>query len=93
MGGRKTWQGNVSTNQQNTGLISDINKLAIRLFIRDLLPLVFLHQKEKVKKHYFIQFSLRPLIWVTIAILDAAWMTYNIDTFHHNHDQTNQILP
>ncbi len=23
------------------------------------------------------------MIWVTIAILDAAWMTYNADIFHN----------
>ncbi len=44
------------------------------------------YTEKKWKTYCFIQFSLRTMIWVTIAILDAAWMTYNGDIFH-NHDK------
>ncbi len=54
--------------------------------LHDLLSLVFLHIEKVKKKHCIVQFSLRKMIWVTLAILDAAWMTFNGDIFH-KHDK------
>ncbi len=32
------------------------------------------------------------MIWVIIAVLDAAWMTYNGDIFHNHDKKTNIAL-
>ncbi len=68
------------------------NRVTIRHLLRDLLPLVFLRRKKGEKNHYFIQFSLRTMIWVTVAILDAAWIRYNGDIFH-NHNKKLKYCP
>ncbi len=64
-------------------------RFSIRRLLCNLLPLVFLHRK-KVK--FYPVFSQNELC-VTIAILDAAWMTYNGYIFHnHNKKIKNTAL-
>ncbi len=76
----KPTKSNLSKNTQKcdsfieceaVGLISDI-RFTIQRLLHDLLPLVFLRRKKGEKTYNFIQFSLRTMIRVTIAILDAA---------------------
>ncbi len=78
-------------------LISDVNKLAIRLFIRDLLPLVFLHQKEKVKKHNFIQFSLRQTVDMSYycnsrrSMNDVQWRPFSQSRPNKSNTALNSV--
>ncbi len=53
------------------GLISDI-RFTFRRLIRDLLPFGVLTPKKGEKTFCIIQFSVRTMIGVTIAILDAT---------------------
>ncbi len=65
------WQPGRASSLRRRGRCEKNISNTIRRLLRDLLPLVFLHRKKVKKTHCFIQFSLRTMIWVTIAILDA----------------------